>query len=203
MMSVYRETGQASPGSSGSRMLIIHRRKSGIRLPCYTWKSGGQNLHSNRVNLIEQLGFLHRGVYSFLEMGENESGVPSPSQQGKHVQPAKCWAVWRFGALSVSACGSLFCCRLLQRVLRVHARGCVFACACVLGEGGNPQPSCQQYIAFKKTLQELEGKGRCERIRISIQHCVVNKGCFKLKVICGRWGYHSVKYFSLLEIIFG
>lgn len=33
VMSVYRETGQAGPGSSGSRILIIPRRKSGIGLP--------------------------------------------------------------------------------------------------------------------------------------------------------------------------
>lgn len=36
MMSVYRETSQASPGSLGSRILIIHRRKSDIWLPCYS-----------------------------------------------------------------------------------------------------------------------------------------------------------------------
>lgn len=47
VMSLYRETGQASPGNSGSRMLIIHRRKSGIGLQCYSRKFGGQNLHSN------------------------------------------------------------------------------------------------------------------------------------------------------------
>ena len=62
MMSVYRETGQASPGSSGSRILIIHRRKSGIQLPCYSWKSEGQNLHRNQVNLLKRLGSLQRSL---------------------------------------------------------------------------------------------------------------------------------------------
>lgn len=64
MMSVYRETGQASPGNSGSRILIIHK-KSGILLPRCSWKSGGQNLHSNRGNLVKTAWLLTRGVYRF------------------------------------------------------------------------------------------------------------------------------------------
>lgn len=56
MMSVYRETGPAGPGSSGSRILIIPRRKSGIGLPCRRWKSGGRNSLSNQVRWLERLG---------------------------------------------------------------------------------------------------------------------------------------------------
>lgn len=149
MMSVYRETGQASPGSSGSSILIIHRRKSGIQLLVTVLQ-----LKVRRSKLAQQPSQLDKtawlltggGIYRFLEMGENESSVSTPSQRGKHVQLVKCCALWRFGALLVSACGSLFCCRLLQRELRVHTRGRVFARACVFGKGGNPHPSSLQYI---------------------------------------------------------
>lgn len=77
-MSVYRETGQAGPGSSGSRILIIPSRKPGIGLR-RSGKSGGQDLHSSHVP------WLKRGIHNFVAMGENEPSAASAAQPGKHT----------------------------------------------------------------------------------------------------------------------
>jgi len=114
--------------TSGSRMLIIHK-KSGIRLPCYSWKSGGQNLRSNSANVIEQLCSSRRSLL-LLEMEENESSLPNASQQGKSMQALKYFAAKKFGALLVSTCRSLFRFQLLQHVLHIYTSGLSF-CACV------------------------------------------------------------------------
>lgn len=104
MMSVYRETGQAGPGSSGSRILIIPRRKSGIGLPRHSAKSGGQNLHSN----LEQPGSSQGSL--FLWKWERMSPV-------QRVQPSQvstcgmlcCGELWAILALRVGACSAAGC----------------------------------------------------------------------------------------------
>lgn len=78
----------------------------------------------------------------------------SPVQQVQPSQVRTCslWNAVLSGALGHpwSACGSLFCCRLWQRV---HRRGRVLAC--VLGKGGNPPHSFLQYIIEKNPLLEF------------------------------------------------
>lgn len=142
MMSVYRETGQASPGSSGSRILIIHRRKSGIRLPCCSWKSGGQNLHSNRVNLIKQLGSLRGELIVFSKWGRMNLVCRVRPNKVSTCHPQNALPFGSLGhceSLRVGACFAVGCCS----VCCVSTPGDVFMH--VLGKGGNPHPSSLQY----------------------------------------------------------
>lgn len=114
MMSVYRETGQAGPGSSGSRVLIIPRRKSGIGLQ---WKVRRSEL-AQQPSPLAGTARLLSGVFVILW----KWGRTSPVQR---VQPSQ-----------VST-GGMLSCRELRGILglRVGACSAVGSCGSVSTRG--------------------------------------------------------------------
>lgn len=138
MMSVYRETGQAGPGSSGSRILIIPRRKSGIGLQRKVRRSEP----AQQPGPLAGTAWLLSGEFIILWKWERMSPV-------QRVQPSQ-----------VSTCGML-CCGELWGILALRVGACSAAgcgscpregtcpCTCA-GERRNPHHSSLHSALLKK-----------------------------------------------------
>ncbi|KAM9696509.1 inactive N-acetylated-alpha-linked acidic dipeptidase-like protein 2 isoform 3-T3 [Dama dama] len=81
MISLHSKTGLASPGNSGSRMVIIHRRKQVVY--CYTNTGESQKVTGCRGTDTVEAAWppLNRSS----KMGENEASLPNTALQGKKM----------------------------------------------------------------------------------------------------------------------